>query len=355
LRLVLDPAEEAVHSEWLREAPGAYEWWYFDTLSDDTQWAITCIWFLGNPFSPYYRQAVQGKAISPFAHNALFFALYRQGQLYAYHFTRFSVSDLQLSEGLPLCLQFGPNRLWMHTDSQWSLTLSDTNANGRRLNAALTFTAPPLMIAAASVTELDSAHSWLPIAPACRVSGQIKLQEPHNTGAETITFTGSGYHDHNWGTLPFDSAIRDWYWARAEMADQRAVILYHVRPHHEQAVSHLLLFDQGQVLVHDSAAKVRLSRFALNGFGTHYATELHTEGSGLAVQFRLQTRLDSSPFYLRTLCSATLVHGGKTEPGRGIGEYLRPHMMSWPLVASAMKARIADKSTDDRTDDRTEP
>ena len=95
MRLVLDPAEDAAHGEWLRTKPGAYEWWYFDALSDDGEWALTCIWFLGNPFSPYYRLSAQGKNADPFAHNALFFALYRQGRLHAYHFTRFP-RDLRL-------------------------------------------------------------------------------------------------------------------------------------------------------------------------------------------------------------------------------------------------------------------
>ena len=343
MRLVLDPAEEAAHGEWLRQTPGAYEWWYFDALSDDGEWVLSCIWFLGNPFSPYYRQSSLGQPPSPFEKNALFFALYRFGKLYAYHFTRFPLPEVTAEEALPLCLRFGPNRLSAAGSGQWRLEIDDQNANGRHLAAALTFTSPPLVSAAFQETALDSEHSWLPAAPYCRVSGQIELRELHNPGSETIRINGTGYHDHNWGRLPFDAAIRDWYWARAALHGERSIILYHVRPHRGPAVSHLLLFERGHLLRHDAQAKVRLSRPVLNGFGTQYSSRLTAGGAGLEVVFDFGTRLDSAPFYVRVLCGAEVRAGGQAESGQGIGEYLRPRSMSWPLVASAMKARIVER------------
>ena len=62
----------------------------------------------------------------------------------------------------------------------------------------------------------------------------------------------------------------------------------------------------------------------------------------LHVQFQLGTRLDSAPFYVRALCEASVTRDGSEETGQGMGEYFRPRIMSWPLVASAMKARIVE-------------
>ncbi|MGI4792237.1 MAG: hypothetical protein ACRYFS_25715 [Janthinobacterium lividum] len=343
MRLVLDPAEEAAHGEWLRRTSGAYEWWYFDALSDDGQWALTCIWFLGNPFSPYYRQSALGQSANPFEQNALFFALYRYGKLHAYHFTRFPLSAVYAAATVPLCLQFGPNQLVSGSNEKWHLGLADENANGRHLTVSLTFTAPPLAAAAQEETTLDSDHSWLPIAPFCRVQGTIELRETHNPGAEIIQFNGTGYHDHNWGRLPFDAAIRDWYWARAALSNERSVILYHVQPHQGQAVNHLLLFEQGRLLKHDSQAKVSAAKSVFNGFGTRYSSRLTVSSADLDAVFRFGARLDSAPFYIRAFCSAAVHWNGQTESGEGIGEYLRPRAMSWPLVASAMKARIVER------------
>lgn len=342
MRLVLDPAAEAAHGEWLREEAGAYEWWYFDAISEDGQWALTCIWFLGNPFSSYYRKAALGQPANPFGQNALFFALYRDSKLSAYHFTRFPQAQIEAAETVPLCLRFGSNHLTVGADGQWHLSLMDENANGRRLQASLSFLSPPLSAGTVEVTPLDSDHSWLPIAPFCRVRGQIALNEAHNPGAAPLHFSGTGYHDHNWGRLPFDAAIKEWYWARAALGGERSVILYHVQPHHGLPVSHLLLFEKGRLMIHDPQAKVRLERPTLNGFLTRYHTRLSVSRPDLGVVFHFETRLDSAPFYVRALCQATVVLRGQSEAGQGIGEYLRPRPLSWPLAASAMRARIVD-------------
>ena len=343
MRLVLDPAEEAAHGSWLRGTPGAYEWWYFDAVSGCGEWALSCIWFLGNPFSPYYRRAALGQPASPFDYNALFFALYRNDRLYAYHFTRFPVSQIAATEAVPLCLGFGPNALQMPMPGAWDLKLADENANGRRLAASLRFSGPPLTLGVPEESPLGGDHSWLPSAPFCRVSGTITLREAHNPGSEQILFSGTGYHDHNWGRLPFDAALRDWSWARAALSGERSVILYHVQPHRGPAASHLLLFDAGHLVRHNAQASVRLGKPVLNGFGTRYFSRLTVGDAELSAQFQFGKRLDSSPFYVRALCDAAVTQNGQTETGHGIGEYLRPRPLSWPLVASAMKARIVDR------------
>ena len=344
MRLVLDPAEDAAHAAWLRDTPGAYEWWYFDALSDDGEWALACIWFLGNPFSPYYRMAARGVPAEPADHNALFFALYRHGRLHAYHFTRFPLGDVSAPDSLPGVLRFGPNRLTWPSGGGCRLSLSDENANQRGLEADLNFDAPPLATSSVPSETAGETHFWLPAAPACRVSGTIRLREAQNVGAEVIRFSGQGYHDHNWGRLPFDADIRDWYWARAALGGGRAAVLYHVRYHGRRApVSHLLLFERGCLLRHAPNARVTLSRPRVNGFGTVYATRLTAQDGDTRAVFQLGSRLDSAPFYVRALCDAELSEGGGVETGRGIGEYLRPRVMSWPLVASAMKARIVER------------
>jgi len=248
-----------------------------------------------------------------------------------------------VGETVPLFLRFGPNCLTMPGDGLWRLSLADENANGRRLEASLTFTAPPLAGAEVKVTPRDSEHSWLPIAPFCRVQGRMTLREAQNPGPEIITFAGTGYHDHNWGRLPFDADIRDWYWARAALGRGRSVVLYHVQPHRGRPISHLLLFERGRLLRHESEASVAAARPRFTGFGTRYHSQLTVSALDLEVKFRLGPRLDSAPFYVRALCAAAVRQGDKIERGQGIGEYLRPRPMSWRLTASAMKARIVER------------
>lgn len=343
MRLILDPAHDAAHGDWLRTHPGAYEWWYFDALSDGGQWALACIWFLGNPFSPFYRLSARSKPADPYAHNALFFALYKHGCLHAYHFTRFAPNAICADETRPAELQFGPNAL-SYADNRYTLTLADENANRRTVTARLTFDAPPLQAPSPTGDAAgDDTHLWLPAAPACRVTAQITLREPQNPGNENVTFTGNGYHDHNWGTLPFARDIRDWYWARAALSDNGALIVYHVRYHTRPPVSHLLYFKDGRLLSHDPAARVTRRRPRWNAFGTPYATHLDVLSGDTQATFHLGRRLDSAPFYIRALCRTDGRVGDRSITGAGMGEYFRPRMLAWPLVASATKARIVER------------
>lgn len=346
MRLVLDPLEDAAHGDWLRRTPGAYEWWYYDALSDDGVWALVCIWFLGNPFSPYYRHSARGAGADPFDHNALFFALYRHGRLYAYHFTRFPRASVCADETRPATLRFGPNAS-SFDDCRYHLHLADENANRRVLNADLVFCPPAPNSGGAKgdvgVRGASDDHFWLPAAPSCRVAGDIMLRERHSVGATTIRFAGRGYHDHNWGTLPFTAGIRGWYWARAALANDRALILYHVdyqRP--REPVSHLLLFDGGRLIHHDPQAMVTQNRARLNVFGTRYASALDVCSADIKASFHLGRRMDSAPFYIRTLCRASASIGGIVEEGTGVAEYFWPRPLSSWLTASAMRARIVE-------------
>ncbi len=343
MRLVLQPDEDAAHAGLLQTTPGAYEWWYFDALSEDGTWALTTIWFLGNPFSPYYRESLRGRPANPYAHNALFFALYKHGALHAYHFTRFPQNEVQADPVRPACLRFGPNTVeW--DGHAYHLRITDENANRRRLDADLMFDAPPLVSVGSPLANERDTHCWLPAAPACRVAGQITLRERANSGGERLRFQGQGYHDHNWGTLPFDAHIKDWYWGRVILSADEALLVYHVRCHNSPPVSHLLRFAGGRLTLHDPAAQVALKRIRVNGFLMPYATRLEAQSGDMSAIFHLGARLDSAPFYARTLCTATVRQGERREQGRGLAEYFKPRPLGLRLVASATKARIVDHS-----------
>ena len=349
MHLVLDPAQDAAHGDWLRRMPGAYEWWYFDAVSEDGDWALTCIWFLGNPFSPYYRLAARKETTDPFSHNALFFALYHQGRLHAYHFTRFPRTQACADESQPATLRFGPNIL-SFDGTDYHLQLTDENQNRRTLTVDLLFRPPARSPGAPDVPhrppELGTGedHFWLPAAPVCKVSGTTRLQERQNRAAQVMDFSGRGYHDHNWGKLPFALDIRDWYWARTALSDDRAMIVYHVNYHFPRpSVSHLLLFENGRLLRHDPEAQVTLGRERITLFGTGYATRLSVRSGDLTASFSLDKRLDSSPFYVRTLSHGEVSLAGNVETGAGMAEYFRPRLLSAWLTASATKARIVER------------
>ena len=59
MRILFGPQHDALHVD--PAHPGAYEWWYFDAVSDDGRWALVTIFFLGSPMSPYYKAVATGR------------------------------------------------------------------------------------------------------------------------------------------------------------------------------------------------------------------------------------------------------------------------------------------------------
>lgn len=50
--------------------------------------------------------------------------------------------------------------------------------------------------------------AWAVGAPRARVSGTVRI------GGRTLTATGRGYHDHNWGVGDMKRIVDHWYWGR---------------------------------------------------------------------------------------------------------------------------------------------
>jgi carotenoid 1,2-hydratase len=71
-----------------------------------------------------------------------------------------------------------------------------------------------------TVFNLDAGlrHRWHPWAPSAHV--EVTFEQPR------IAWSGRGYADANWGTVPLARDFRRWDWSRAH-AGERTLILYH--------------------------------------------------------------------------------------------------------------------------------
>ena len=105
----------------------------------------------------------------------------------------------------------------------WHLSVKERGLWRGQTRADLRFT----MLAPPTIRESRDApddHTWVCVAPECRVEGFVT---PAN--GSRVTFTGNGYHDHNFGQLPWrDTQI--WQWARASLqcsdGQDRTAIVY---------------------------------------------------------------------------------------------------------------------------------
>ena len=53
---------------------------------------------------------------------------------------------------------------------------------------------------------------WTNAVPDSSTSASLTLSD-----GSTQIFTGSGYHDHNWGDIPFPEILSEWYWGRGRV------------------------------------------------------------------------------------------------------------------------------------------
>ncbi len=346
---VFDITENSVHSDVASNVQGSYEWFYFDARSEDCIWSLVVIWFLGSPFSEYSRKVQLKQNAGPLEHNGLFISLHKYGSLYSYHYSRYSVDSIGFSDG-PVKLQIGPSSLFSWEPNSFRLECEDTNANGRTIKLSLVFTA--LFDPSRSATWLDdnfskqrgkSNHFWLPVAPMCRVRGRISMSDERNYGQETLNFNGQGYHDHNWGMLPF-RPILSWYWARIAIRRTESIIVYDLKGVSGERQSILLHYnDRGLVqytddcTVRETRTKAMALMFAPSG--------LDIVSGDTAIAIRSDRFLEANPFYARAEASAKIVllSGNNVTSGNGFLELFRPASLGQWLVASAMKARIVIK------------
>ena len=350
------PSENLWHREWMEQTENAYEWWYFDSVSegDGGEWSLVVIFLLGSPFSPYSRECELGLRPDPIHHNGVFVALHHRGRLLHYLYARYppgAISGYTADSSSTLGLQFGPNTWREPSPGSFVIALNEENANRRRITARLTFSASgsgqaslqgPLNV------QSDPRHRWLPVVVGGSALCEIELHSPGETHEpERIVFRGGAYHDHNWGTLPFEATIRQWLWARADFGPGRAAVVYQTIPaRRDQPTRTLLLTSKpGEPLQTHTNAEVRTIRSARNGYGIVYPREIIARYDGDALTWRFGRSLESTPFYMRCLSESSWEGAAPTQfatmlHGQGIGEMLRPRGMGAWLVSHAMRLRI---------------
>jgi carotenoid 1,2-hydratase len=306
---------------------GAYEWWYFDALSDDGRWALVAIFFLGSPMSPYYKAVVAGKNPSPLDWCGVFVTLHESvsGQWvereYAYNLYRHgdftdAPNDLTIGNSH---LQYNGNsyRLILREKHLW---VGET-----RIEAEFTPKGAPLLHP--PLGEASDPHTWVCVAPVCAMEARV------TRAGQPIVFRGHGYHDHNFGQLPWhDVAI--WYWGEAQYRNQRTVF-YCTEYTNSQSES---LFLRGEADSWEIATDFpwEVARPTANRFGLSHQKSLRlspSHQSPYAVLYdEAQGSLSNGPFYRRL---AVVIEGDT-----GIGEVFCPQRLVHPLWSWLMWTRI---------------
>jgi hypothetical protein len=104
--------------------------------------------------------------------------------------------------------------------------------------------------------------AWLPSVPNGLASVHYRI------GSEEHHASGSGYHDHNWGDVPMQTLMHNWYWARASAGPYTIIASYITASAaygYETQIVYMLAKD-GKIIADDDAkVSFEADRVAIDG------------------------------------------------------------------------------------------
>jgi len=193
---------------------GGYLWWYVDAMSEDGQFGLSIIAFVGSVFSPYYAKAIkQGRQPDPMNHCALNVALYTPKGKHWSMTERPKGSVFRDAKSFvigPSCVHWDGQAMHIDID-EWSVPIP-IKIRGR------VSVYPEQLFDFSTPLDLAGKHHWGPIAPSSRV--EVNLSHPQQR------WSGHAYVDSNEGVEPIANSFSEWDWSRAHMKDGSCTVVY---------------------------------------------------------------------------------------------------------------------------------
>lgn len=188
-------------------AKGTYEWWYFDSQMDDGSTLVIVFYSNKWTLSPKRGPVPQ-----------VTFALHTaDGQEYSetieMPFSSFEASTERCYVKMGNCVFEGDL-------NEYHIRFNNGEIDA---NVRLTGNVPSWRPETGYFYFGDQEQyyfAWLPSVPEGRVEAEV------NVGGKKLSFTGTGYHDHNWGNISMMSIIRHWYWGRAKVGSYQTISSY---------------------------------------------------------------------------------------------------------------------------------
>lgn len=195
----------------------AYEWWYFDALSDDGSEAVVIVFLDNFIYSPRYNDTRVRGAKFP----AVSITYYREGKAVYRAVNEYPESEFSASQDRPEC-RIGKCSFTFETAAYGSGYLVNVNmalSGDRRLEGKFEWLSIESDFACEGTAFRESSHCWNMAVPRADVTGKIEVKNKLGETIDLRRFRGTGYHDHNLDNRWLAKTVRDWHWGRAHFAD----------------------------------------------------------------------------------------------------------------------------------------
>ncbi len=336
-----------------KENSKAFEWWYFDALSEDGRDAVVIIFLDNFIFSPRYNadNRTHSKLADRFrrkkevdcqkCYPALAFTYYRDGKPKYRAINEFAPEDFSAGKDVPFC-RLGDNEFRFETASYgsgYSISINAKLRNNRTLKANFEWLSVESDFLPDKPFNSAEAHNWNLAVPRADVTGKITVSEIDKKELDAINFRGTGYHDHNLDNRWLPETVADWQWGRAHFADATAVF-YRYKEFNETATTKLFTIRSDELTDRDSSYEE--ADFTRDKFGIKYPQRLTLETEDkMRLRVKQTKIIDSSFFYLRFLSEMTLtLRDGKPRKTVGITEFLNPKALKYKWLDWLTNMRI---------------
>lgn len=328
--------------------PKAYEWWYFDALSDDGNEAVVIVFLDNFIYSPRYN-AVEKANASGVRHAstserfpAVSVTYYRDGKQVYRSVNEYPADQFVASENAPEC-RIGKNMFRYESapyGSGYTVWLDLPLSRNRRLEAHFEWLSIESDFASAPFCYENSSHCWNLVAPRSDVTGKITVIDSGGRKRDTRSFRGTGYHDHNLDNRWLAKTVSNWHWGRAHFADCTAIFYRYQEIGSGDPSTKLFVIKDGELRTREVGYEEQ--NHVRDKFGIRYPRSLKLiSEDGVQFDSKPLKVIDSSFYYLRFLSSITLrLPDGKEHHTNGITEFIAP---------KALKHRWLNRLSDLRT------
>ena len=308
----------------------AYEWWYFDALSDDGREAIVIIFLDNFIYSPRYNRettSIAGNKRCP----AVSFTYFRDGKAVYRSVTEFHYSEFRADTKSPSC-SIGESMFRFERASYgsgYTVNVSVSLPGEKKVTAELEWLAVESDLLA-GVGDIDEAsHSWNMAAPRADVTGRITLSDRKGRELNAHHFRGTGYHDHNLDNRWLAKTVQHWHWGRAHFADMTAIFFRYREVGDEDANTKLIVVRDGRL--EDRTVEFDEQDYVRDKFGVRYPSLLNLRSAdGVRLTVRPIDVVDSIFYFLRFRSEITFVCPGDTEHSTvGLTEFIAPKSLRY--------------------------
>lgn len=312
---------------------GSYEWWYFDGISDNGEWAYVIILYQQNPFSTRYIDQIEKGKKEASLHPAISVSLYKDQKPVYYSFLEYGPESFEWDQK-EKAIRISDDRAsyWINEEEiGFEVKLSQDLSSGHSIHGKIEGKGKVLSPQLLSGESTDQ-HYWNLLHPSLSVNADLNFKG--KGGKQKAQFEGRGYMDHNVGREPMKESFQDWYWGRFHF-EGKTLIYYLMQKKEERQFEGWLIDDHTQS-VEQHISEARLEEYARNWFGLKSALKIELDSSQVVVNIQNANKIDEGPFYRRFISDCIMKYSDKIYAAQGITEYIKPSKIHdrrfWPLV-----------------------